>query len=125
MNFKRPFSFKAGCWLTACRLAKHSWEKEERSAGGFEGEKRRRCWQSELAPRQGGYWMSLTMRDNRALCMGSQCRSIPDLATRFEKEKSECVKQRKKGSEGGKNKEKVQKEKMTYHRHESCISRLT
>lgn len=30
MNFKRPFSFKAGCWLTACCLAKHSGEKEER-----------------------------------------------------------------------------------------------
>lgn len=29
MNFKRPFSFKAGCWQTVCRLAKHSGKKEE------------------------------------------------------------------------------------------------
>ncbi|AWP10642.1 putative N(G)-N(G)-dimethylarginine dimethylaminohydrolase 1-like [Scophthalmus maximus] len=30
MNFKRPFSFKAGCWLIACRLAKHLGVGEER-----------------------------------------------------------------------------------------------
>lgn len=34
MNFKRPFSFKAGCWLTACCLAKHS-------GGKRRGERRR------------------------------------------------------------------------------------
>lgn len=41
MNFKRAFSFKAGCWLTACRLAKHSWEKEERGVQeALEGEEK-------------------------------------------------------------------------------------
>lgn len=88
MNFKRPFSFKAGCWLTACRLAKHSRREERRReehrrvGGRREGGAGKVSWH----PGRVGYWMSLTVRDNRALCMGSHCRNILDPATRVERE---------------------------------------
>lgn len=50
MNFKRPFSFKAGCWLTACRLAKHSKQKKKEKRRREEHKwvrkrEKRRCWQ--------------------------------------------------------------------------------
>lgn len=53
MNFKRPFSFKAGCWLTACRLAKHSGGKrsreEERSIKPY-SEQIRHCGEIASSP---------------------------------------------------------------------------
>lgn len=88
MNFKRPFSFKAGCWLTACRLAKHSGGKrgerrrEELKRVGGRGDAGKVSWHLGRA----GYWMSLTVRDNRPLCMRSHCRSILDPDTRVWRE---------------------------------------
>lgn len=93
MNFKRPFSFKAGCWLTACCLTKHSGGKrrtEERRGGAGKA-----SWH----PGREGYWMSLTVRNNRPLCMKSHCRSILDPATRVWREKWECERQKKRDNE--------------------------
>lgn len=66
MNFKRPFSFKAGCWLTACCLAKHSGGKrreerrrrEEQKRVGGRGEAGKVSWHLGWV----GYWMSLKVR---------------------------------------------------------------
>ncbi|CAB1437511.1 unnamed protein product [Pleuronectes platessa] len=85
MNFKRPFSFKAGCWLIACRLAEHSGkrrerEEDERSTGRREGGVGTASWHLDGT----GYWMSLTVRDNRTLCMGSCSRSVVDPGTGVE-----------------------------------------
>lgn len=85
MNFEKGlFSFKAGCELTSCRLAKHRGGKEGERRGG---ERRRLVGGGEVEGGAGkvswhlgrwGYWMSLTVRDNRPLCIRSHSRSILD-----------------------------------------------
>lgn len=51
MNFKRTFSFKAGCWLAACCPAKHSGKEEEKRTGGSKGTD----WEKEVLAGRGSW----------------------------------------------------------------------